>query len=133
MNTGLYCVIGRATIGDCTMLSEGARILSGKLNHGISDPTIPFQDQAGVFERVTIGRNCWLGANAVVMADLGANCIVGAGTVVSRPFPNNKIVIGNPARVVAETYSPEAAKMVSHPSFRGAKSSSDAGVVDCDV
>lgn len=113
LNTGLHCVIGLASIGDYTIIAEGAHILSGKMNHGISDPSIPFQDQPGTFERVTIGRNCWLGANSVVMADLGANCIVGAGAVVTRPFPDNKIILGNPARAVAETFSPDAARMVT--------------------
>jgi acetyltransferase-like isoleucine patch superfamily enzyme len=52
---------------------------------------------------VTIGRNAWIGARAVLLggADIGEGAIVGAGAVVDFPVPAFAIVAGNPARVVA--------------------------------
>jgi virginiamycin A acetyltransferase len=98
--TGAHCIIGTATIGDDTMLADHVYILSGKHQHGTSDPTISFQDQPRVFARIRIGRNCWLGTNVVVMADIGDNCIIGAGSVVNKPIPDNCVAAGNPAKVI---------------------------------
>ncbi len=100
--TGINTVIGRAIIGDWTMVSEGVHLISGKHQHGTSSSDIPFQLQPGTFDTIHIGRNCWIGANAVVMRDVGDNCVVGAGAVVTQCFPANKIIAGNPARIVGE-------------------------------
>lgn len=104
--SGVNVQIGLATIGDDCMISQGAQILSGKFSHNIADPAVRFNEQTPSGTRVYIGRNCWIGANAVVMANLGENCVVGAGAVVSRAFPSNKIIVGNPARAVADTFDP---------------------------
>lgn len=49
-----------------------------------------------------IGRNCFIGAHAIVMPGVrvGDECIVGAGAVVTRDVPSGSIVGGNPARVI---------------------------------
>jgi acetyltransferase-like isoleucine patch superfamily enzyme len=51
-----------------------------------------------------IGRNCFIGAQAIVMAGvrIGDGCIVGAGAVVTRDVPAGCIVAGNPARILRE-------------------------------
>lgn len=106
VEVGRYAVIGEATIGDDCMIAQGAQIWSGKLSHGISDSRVPFSEQLGIVNRVSIGRNCWIGGNAIVMADIGENCVVGAGAIVTRPFPSGKIIVGNPARAVVDTFDP---------------------------
>ena len=105
--SGANVRIGVATVGDDCIISGGAHILSGKFSHGVTDPTVPFNKQPPSVARVHLGRNCWVGANAVVMADIGENCIVGAGAVVTRPFPSDKIILGNPARAIADTFDPK--------------------------
>jgi virginiamycin A acetyltransferase len=109
--TGAYVLIGRAIIGDDCILSEGVHVVSGKFSHGVNDPEIPFREQTPVpSPLISVGRNCWIGANAVILADLGENCIVSAGAVVTRPFPANKILVGNPARPVVDTFDPKLAE-----------------------
>lgn len=49
-----------------------------------------------------IGRNCFIGAHAIVMAGvtIGDGCIVGSGSVVTKDVPPGCIVGGNPARII---------------------------------
>ena len=107
---GAHCMIGLATIGDDTMLADHVYLVSGKHQHGTSDPAVRFQDQPQTFTRIRIGRNCWLGVNTVVMADVGDNCLIGAGSVVTREIPDNSVAVGNPARVIRNTFPLAAVK-----------------------
>ena len=47
---------------------------------------------------IRVGRNCWLGANVVVVpgVTIGDNVVVGAGSVVTRDLPDNVLAVGNP-------------------------------------
>ena len=45
-----------------------------------------------------IGEGSWIGAGAVIMADVGKGSIVGAGAVVTKPVPEAVIAAGVPAR-----------------------------------
>lgn len=61
--------------------------------------------------KITIGRNCWLGYNAVIFCasghlNVGENSIVGANSVVTKNVPPYSIVAGNPAQVVRR-YDPD--------------------------
>ena len=51
---------------------------------------------------VTIGHDCWFGANAVVCpgVTIGENCVIGAGSVVTKDIPANSFAAGVPARVI---------------------------------
>lgn len=51
---------------------------------------------------VHIGRNCWIGAGALIMpgVSIGDNTVVGAGSVVTRDLPANVLAVGNPCRVL---------------------------------
>lgn len=51
---------------------------------------------------VSIGNNCWLGYNVVVLkkANIGENSMIGAHSVVTKAIPENCIAVGYPARVV---------------------------------
>ena len=51
---------------------------------------------------VTIGNDCWFGANAVVCpgVTIGDGCVIGAGSVVTRSIPENTFAAGVPARVI---------------------------------
>jgi maltose O-acetyltransferase len=53
---------------------------------------------------ITIGDNCWLGGNVVVLpgVTIGDNCVIGSGSVVTQDIPANTIAVGNPCRVLRE-------------------------------
>lgn len=49
-----------------------------------------------------IGKRCFIGANAIVMAGvrIGDEVVVGSGAVVTKDVPSHCIVAGNPAKVI---------------------------------
>jgi acetyltransferase-like isoleucine patch superfamily enzyme len=97
---GSYCIIGRAAIGDRTQIASGVQILSGSRQHVRDEDGEISGAEQGIFTTVGIGANCWIGAAAVVMADVGEGATVGAGSVVTRPIPPRSVAAGNPARVI---------------------------------
>lgn len=53
---------------------------------------------------VHIGKNCWIGAGALIMpgVTIGDNTVIGAGSVVTKDIPANVVAVGNPCRVMRE-------------------------------
>jgi acetyltransferase-like isoleucine patch superfamily enzyme len=97
---GPQCNIGKCKIGQDTLLGSGVHIMSGKQQHNFEDVSKPIREQGGVFTKVSIGQNCWIGNGALIMADIGNNCVVAAGSVVINDVPDMSIVAGNPAKVI---------------------------------
>jgi acetyltransferase-like isoleucine patch superfamily enzyme len=98
---GAYCCLGDVRIGEKAMLADGVCIPSGAHQHGTARLDIPMADQAGCYETVHIGRDCWIGSRAVVMADVGDGAIVAAGAVVVQRVEAATVVAGVPARPVS--------------------------------
>lgn len=97
---GPQCNIGKCAIGRNTLLGSGVHIMSGKGQHNFSDPNKPIKDQGGVFTKVIVGENCWLGNGALIMANVGKGSVVAAGSVVVDDVPEGVIVGGNPAKII---------------------------------
>ena len=53
---------------------------------------------------VHIGKNCWIGAGAVIVpgVSIGDNTVIGAGSVVTKDIPANVVAVGNPCKVIRE-------------------------------
>ena len=53
---------------------------------------------------VSIGNDCWLGANVLVLPGVavGDGCVIGAGSVVTHSIPGRSFAAGNPCRVIRE-------------------------------
>src|SRR5690348_8176542 len=75
--------------GITVLLKEAAHIGHGAIIHG-----------------ATIGKNCLVGMNAVVMDDveLGDECVVGALSFIKagEKIPARSLVAGNPARIIKQ-------------------------------
>jgi len=75
--------------GITVLLKEGAHIGHGAIIHG-----------------ATIGKNCLVGMNAVIMdnVQLGDECIVGALSFIKADeiFENRSLIVGNPAKKIKD-------------------------------
>jgi phenylacetic acid degradation protein/carnitine operon protein CaiE len=75
--------------GVTVLLKEGAHIGHGAVIHG-----------------ATIGRNCLVGMNSVIMdnVDLGDECIVGALSFIKadEKIPARSLLVGNPAKIIKQ-------------------------------
>jgi acetyltransferase-like isoleucine patch superfamily enzyme len=100
---GAYCVIGRCRIGDRTQIASQVQILSGRRQHRRDAGGRISGSEAGAFDEIEIGPDCWIGASAVIMAAVGAGTTIGAGAVVVKDIPPGVTAVGNPARVLGET------------------------------
>lgn len=58
--------------------------------------------EADIFGKIIIGDNVFIGINSTILPNttIGNNCIVGAGSIVRGKFPDNTVIIGNPAKVI---------------------------------
>lgn len=58
--------------------------------------------KADRFGRIHVCDNVNIGWNAIIMpgVTIGKNCIIGAGAVVTKDIPDNSVVVGIPARVI---------------------------------
>jgi len=92
---GSFSIIGKAVIGDNTLVASRVSILSGKHQHGSTSQNTGSQQK---FVQLQIGQDSWVGENAIIMANTGSHCIVSAGSVVSKPMPDHYLAVGNPAR-----------------------------------
>ena len=59
-------------------------------------------ENADVFGQIKIGNNVFIGNNCTILPNtsIGDNCIIGAGSTVRGRFPDNSVIVGNPAKVV---------------------------------
>lgn len=95
---GSFTVIGRARIGARCQIADRVQILSGARQHGRAADGRILGAEQGQFEEIRIGQDVWIGAGAIIMADVGDGATIGAGAVVTRPIAPNSIAVGVPAR-----------------------------------
>jgi len=103
LSGGLYVNgIRGVEIGDGTVIAPNVGILT--TNHDLYDRNLSTEDGP-----VRIGKNCWIGMNAVILpgVTLGDNVTVAAGAVVTTSFGSNVVIGVTPARVLKEV-TPEA-------------------------
>ncbi|MBQ7043112.1 MAG: sugar O-acetyltransferase [Clostridia bacterium] len=87
-------------VGDYTLIGPNVTIATA--GHPINPE---LREKAYQFNRsVRIGRNCWIGAGAVIVpgVTIGDNTVIGAGSIVTKDIPANVVAVGNPCRVLRE-------------------------------
>ncbi len=89
---------GNITIGDKVMFGPAVTIAT------VGHPLNPNYREYMYTAPVTIGNNCWIGANVTICpgVTIGENSVIGAGSVVVHDIPANCVAVGNPCRVLRE-------------------------------
>jgi acetyltransferase-like isoleucine patch superfamily enzyme len=91
------------TIGEYVLLARNVYISDHA--HAYENLDVPIMRQGidGIAP-VSIGRNTWLGENAVVLpgVTIGEHCVIGANAVVNTSIPDFSVAVGAPARVVKQ-------------------------------
>lgn len=87
-------------VGDHTMFAPNVTVATA------AHPILPeLRERAYQYNApVIIGKNCWIGAGAVILpgVTIGNNSVIGAGSVVTKDIPPNVVAVGNPCRVLRE-------------------------------
>lgn len=85
-------------IGDYTMIAPNVTVATA--GHPIL-PELRLKAYQYNFP-VHIGKNCWIGAGAVILpgVTIGDNTVIGAGSVVTKDIPADVVAVGNPCRVL---------------------------------
>lgn len=101
INTGAF-ISARAPIrfGDGVLVGPNVVMVSS--NHRFDLPDRPICEQGHALAPITIGDDCWIGANAVILAGvtLAEGTIVSAGAVVTKDTEPYSIVGGSPAEKI---------------------------------
>jgi phenylacetic acid degradation protein len=112
---GAHCYIGpgAALRGDWgqIIIEDGCNVQENCTIHMFPGVTVVLKASAhighgAVIHGATIGKNCLVGMNAVIMDNvvLGDECIVGALSFIKagEVFENRSLIVGNPAKKIKE-------------------------------
>ena len=87
-------------VGDGTMFGPNVTVCTA------AHPVLPALREKGLQYNapVRIGRNCWIGAGAVILpgVTIGDESVIGAGSIVTKDVPAGVVAVGNPCRVMRE-------------------------------
>ena len=85
-------------VGDYTMFGPNVTVATA------GHPILPELREKGEQYNfpVRIGKNCWIGAGAVIVpgVTIGDDVVIGAGSVVTKDIPDRVVAVGNPCRVL---------------------------------
>lgn len=95
---GAFCIFGRVSIGSGARIASHVQVLSGQQQHTRDEHGR--LSGVGQYTQIQIGENAWIGASAVIMADVGTAATVGAGSVIAASVAAGATVSGNPARAI---------------------------------
>ena len=110
---GRFCRFGRNVFvnSGSVFLDQGGIVIGDDVKIGpnvtfvtSNHPLDPKHRSDIISERITVGRNVWIGANVTVLpgVTIGDDSVVAACSVVTRDVPEGKLVMGSPARVVKD-------------------------------
>lgn len=87
-------------VGDYTMFGPNVTVTTA------GHPILPELRKEGYQYNapITIGKNCWIGAGAIILPGIriGDNVVIGAGSIVTKNIPSNVVAVGNPCKVLRE-------------------------------
>ena len=109
----VYVGPGAAIRGDWgkIIIEDGCNVQENCTIHMFPGVTVVLKESThighgAIIHGATIGKNCLVGMNAVIMdeVELGDECIVGALTFIkaAEKIPARSLVVGNPSRIIKQ-------------------------------
>lgn len=98
---GTIACMNRVEIGNNVLISD--RVFIGDAEHGHSRKDIPINSQyMHSTGPVEIKDGTWIGIGVSILPNvrIGRNCVIGAGAVVTHDIPDFSVAVGVPARVI---------------------------------
>lgn len=96
------------SIGAYTMLGPRVQVIGNDHVYDLPGTPVIFSGRPP-FKPTLIGRDVWIGANAIVVCGvrIGDGAVVGAGSVVTKDVPSFAVVGGVPARFIKNRFESE--------------------------
>lgn len=87
-------------IGDHVLMAQNITLTP--YSHIYDDPDTTIIKQGGHCEKVTIGRDVYVGMGVCIMysGNIGEGSVIGAGSTVVKPIPPYSVAVGSPAKVI---------------------------------
>ncbi len=85
--------LSKITIGDNCLFGEGVKIYDH--NHEFKKSNILIKDQGYSMAPISIGSNCWIGSNVMILkgVTIGDNSVIGGGSIIFKNVPANTVVV----------------------------------------
>ena len=96
-------------IGHTGRIIINPRAVIGKNNNIATGVTIGQENRGKRVGSPTIGDNCWIGTNAVVVGNItiGSDVLIAPLSFVNFDVPDHSIVVGNPAKIISRENATE--------------------------
>ena len=110
----IFATNGRVAIDDYTFIAHEVVIADTAWSIPAAGGSGKCFSAAGsASSRVEIGRNAWIGAQAIIVGSvrIGEGAIIGAGTVVTHDVPAYTLCAGNPMRLIRSIANDEGSKV----------------------
>lgn len=95
------------TAYNSVVIAEGvtisANVFITDMDHDFSNPHLSVMEQPNIISEVFVGSYSFIGANAVILAGtkLGQSVVVGANSTVRGEIAERSVIVGNPAKIIA--------------------------------
>ena len=96
-----HIIATRSIVIEKKVLTANHVYISDNL-HGYEDINTPIVEQPiKQLNNVVIGEGSWIGENVCIIgASIGKNCVIGANAVVTKDIPDYCVAVGVPAKVI---------------------------------
>ena len=94
--------LNKITIGPNTLFGENVKLYDHNHSYERTENNLQISHSEFTTAPISIGKNCWLGSNVVVLkgVEIGDNCIIGAGCVIHKSIPANSTVLNNQEQIL---------------------------------
>lgn len=112
-NWSLISTTGKFIMKDNSGAASGLMVITGN-HHRLVDhylTEIREKQLADIEKDVVVEEEVWIGANVTLLSGvtIGRGSTIGAGAIIKNNIPPYSIVMGNPAKIIGFTFTPEEA------------------------